>query len=486
MKAAISVLALSSTAWGVRESTDAPVSEMTLNNVVTDWVDALSEAIENCPISNHHAARLYGLTGEAMFLALQKYEDGSFPDFSDSDVASYAAHQIISYHYPQWQSAHLDPLLEAFVNRTLAPEVRKEIDSIVLPAVRGILTREASSGIANWVQFTPAPSTIGADAETLEEFQGKYQYTDPMYTSVTLNSETIDKNWQERGHFGTVDPYFKPLSAYVTGLYSGVVGSEEYDADLKEAQTKGSNDPSTKSDYEFATPYFWLFDMPHLPPTFLTIARSHLPEDLSPLETARFIAAFGLGIFEAANTNYGMKWGWVTGTTPLWRPLTAVRSGDTFGNEVDEDWTPQLTTPQHPEWPSGHCAHTGAATHALRMYLGGDDIDVVLGTDYQEVNDPDFPIDNRRYTTLTDVYEDVEDSRVFGGVHYRKSCKDANTLGKKAMEASFQYFGLPGAPAPGPSCSEDSDCTEGTLCHCTDKAGYRRLLFGNAASCECA
>jgi len=49
--------------------------------------------------------------------------------------------------------------------------------------------------------------------------------------------------------------------------------------------------------------------------------------------------------------------GRVSGTSALWRPQTAIRSGDTFGNKAVADWTPQLSTPMHPEYPSGHCAH---------------------------------------------------------------------------------------------------------------------------------
>lgn len=442
----------------------------------------LSSAIENCPLSNHHAARLYGLEGEAMFRALEKLQEGSHPKLSESDVASYAAHQIVSYIYPQWQSAHTDALLSGYVNRTLDESTRKELDDLVLPVVRDILTREVSSGIANWVQYTPAPSTIGANRSILEQYQGHYQYTEPEYTQVQINGKTVDENWQERGHFGTIRPFFKPLKSYVTGLAPAKVGTEEYQKDLDEVTTKGRTGTDGKSAYEYDTPLFWLFDMPHLPTTFLRVARAELPADLSILETARFLAAFGLGTFEAANTAYGMKWGKVSNTTPLWRPVTAIRSGDTFGNEVIADWSPQLPTPEHPEYPSGHCTHTSAATHAIRLYLGSDDIDVVLPTDYAKVNDPNYPIANRHFTSLTDIMDDVTDARVFGGVHYRHSCNDAATLARRAMEASFQHFGVKGAPAPGPSCHTDTDCKKGA-CYCaTPSQTSRKLLFGSSSS----
>lgn len=179
-----------------------------------------------------------------------------------------------------------------------------------------------------------------------------------------------------------------------------------------------------------------------MPNVWMDIARALLPEKMSIKNTAKFFAALGLGVFEATNTCYGMKWGTVTNTSSLWRPITAVRSGDTHGHKADVGWAPQLATPMHPEYPSGHCAHTGAAVHAVRLFMGQDslgDEGLVLKSDYND-HMHDRTVPNRKFKTLTSIEEDVQDSRVFGGVHYRFSCEDARVIGHRAMEAAWKAF----------------------------------------------
>jgi hypothetical protein len=44
-------------------------------------------------------------------------------------------------------------------------------------------------------------------------------------------------------------------------------------------------------------------------------------------------------------------------TYMFWRPVTAIRAGDTDGNaetEPDPAWTPFIVTPSHPEYPAAH------------------------------------------------------------------------------------------------------------------------------------
>jgi len=319
---------------------------------------------------------------------------------------------------------------------------RAALDTLVLPVVKRILVRETSRGIANFVQIYVAPSTIGADRATLEKYQGKYQFTDVPNDkiSVDFQGKPTKMNWQERGHFGTIKPYFGPLISYVQGLQPIQVGTPLYNKNIEETQKYGTNDQKSKDKYNWETPYFWLNDWSHMPVVWTDIARATLDSKLSNLETARFFATLGLGIFEAANANYGMKWGRISGTNALWRPVTAMRSGDTFGHSAVADWTPQLGTPMHPEYPSGHCAHTSAAMEVIRLVLGKDNVDTVIKTDWSEYNKASAAIPNRKFTSLTAIEKDVQNSRVLGGLHYRSSCDDAAVLARRAAAAAHSFF----------------------------------------------
>jgi len=422
------------------ESSDNQTAPV-LSNAVTDWVHALRLAVDNVNgISNHHHARWMGLLGEVIFTALKKNSNSAL---TSDVVSSFAAHQFLSYNFPQFQSGYFDVLMNVYVdyyNGTYAH--RDALDKLVLPVVKKILVRETGRGIVNFVQNYVAPSTIGADRATLEKYQGKYQFTDVPNdkVAVDVHDKPVWMNWQERGHFGTIKPYFNPLISYVTGLAPIVVGTPLYNKNLEEAQKYGSNDQKSKDKYNWETPFYWLNDWGHMPVVWTDIARANLDSQLSNLETARFFAALGLGIFEACNTCYGMKWGRVSGTSSLWRPITAIRSGDTFGHSPVADWTPQLPTPMHPEYPSGHCAHSGAAMEILRTVLGKDNVEIVLKTDWSDHNKGSAAIPNRKYTSLTSIENDVRNSRVLGGVHWRSSCEDATVFSRHAAQAAYSFF----------------------------------------------
>ena len=68
-------------------------------------------------------------------------------------------------------------------------------------------------------------------------------------------------------------------------------------------------------------------------------------------------------------------WGWPSATASiaafetkyhynLWRPVTAIRAGDTDGNrktDPDGGWLPLIVTPPFPSYPSAHATVSGAA-----------------------------------------------------------------------------------------------------------------------------
>ena len=62
-------------------------------------------------------------------------------------------------------------------------------------------------------------------------------------------------------------------------------------------------------------------------------------------------------------------------TYMFWRPVTAIRAGDTDGNsktEPDPAWTPFIVTPSHPEYPA---AHTTVGASVLGFYTVWVDTD---------------------------------------------------------------------------------------------------------------
>ena len=97
----------------------------------------------------------------------------------------------------------------------------------------------------------------------------------------------------------------------------------------------------------------------------------------------------------------------------FWRPNHAIQRADTDDNPAtspDPAWLP-LVTGNHPEYPSGHACFTAGATSSLKRYFGTKHVDFTLSSTVTGTS--------RTYDRLDDLVTDVENARVWGGLHYR-------------------------------------------------------------------
>jgi hypothetical protein len=103
----------------------------------------------------------------------------------------------------------------------------------------------------------------------------------------------------------------------------------------------------------------------------------------------------------------------------LWRPWQSVPT-------VEPGWTPLLTTPNHPEYPSAHGCLTGALAHSLARIMRTRRIGVEitaanLGT-------------TRHYATRDDLLNEVAMARIWGGLHYRFSVEAGLRLADQVVD----------------------------------------------------
>ena len=121
----------------------------------------------------------------------------------------------------------------------------------------------------------------------------------------------------------------------------------------------------------------------------------------------------------------------------LWRPITAIRNAKMDGNDgtdPDPDWEPLLVnTPAHPEYPCGHCMSAGAVGAVIEAEFGATAPTMVLAEEDALL---------RRYDTPREYIDEVTESRMLGGVHYRFSIdagrKAGMDIGKLAVERYFK------------------------------------------------
>jgi hypothetical protein len=99
----------------------------------------------------------------------------------------------------------------------------------------------------------------------------------------------------------------------------------------------------------------------------------------------------------------------------FWRPETAIPAGGADGNErteADASYVPLIETPCHPSYGSGHAATSGAARAVLEHAFGLHGHKIV-------VTHPAMPGVVLRYSALDQITADIDDARVFGGIHFR-------------------------------------------------------------------
>jgi hypothetical protein len=121
----------------------------------------------------------------------------------------------------------------------------------------------------------------------------------------------------------------------------------------------------------------------------------------------------------------------------FWRPNHAIQRADTDGNPAttkDTTWLP-LIVGNHPEYPSGHSCFTSSVTESLRQYFGTKRIKLVITSLAPGAGPP------RTFNNLDELVADVENARVWGGLHYRSTVeKSAKHFPRIAKDVGKQYF----------------------------------------------
>jgi len=194
-----------------------------------------------------------------------------------------------------------------------------------------------------------------------------------------------------------------------------------YARDYNEVQTLGASDSQTRTPQQTEIARFWLASPAAI---WNGVARQviqarHL--DLSA--TARTFALLYLATGDASIACWDAKY-----TFNFWRPITAIRNGHADGNDdtsADPTWTPLFTTPQHPEYVSGHATNSSAMATVLMRLFGDEPGTLIVAVS------PTNPGFERRWETFSDGVEEVIDARVHSGIHYRTSDEEGARLGRR-------------------------------------------------------
>jgi hypothetical protein len=197
--------------------------------------------------------------------------------------------------------------------------------------------------------------------------------------------------------------------------------SEQWAANYNELKEYGGATSSKRSARQTEDARFW----------FMTGAQSLHPlarqlvaaKKMSVVDSARFMALAAVAAADGYIAVMDAKYHY-----DFWRPVTAIRNGDTDDNpatEHDPAWQPLGTTPMHPEYPCAHCVHSAALAAVVEAALGTADVPELALTS------PTAPGITHRWTNMWAYANEVAEARIWAGFHYRFSNRVGQDMGRK-------------------------------------------------------
>ena len=145
----------------------------------------------------------------------------------------------------------------------------------------------------------------------------------------------------------------------------------------------------------------------------------------SPVQNARMFAVYQMTFDDAAMAMADAK-----AHYDFWRPITAIRNGEDDGNDgtpQDAAWVPLLGTPNFAEYPCGHCVIAAAHAEVMTAETGPRPATGV------RVGAMAVPMSAVQVLPSWDEWEqEVSNSRIYGGVHFRFSNEAGQQIGRRA------------------------------------------------------
>src|SRR5262249_784779 len=174
------------------------------------------------------------------------------------------------------------------------------------------------------------------------------------------------------------------------------------------------------------------------------VAESH---NLDSWETARLLALINLAMADGYIAGFETKYEF-----NFWRPVTAIRAGDTDGNSRtvgDPLWSSLLNTPAIPDYTSTHSVAGGAASKVMCRFFRTDNIPFTLTS-----GPPFLGLFTRSFSTFSQAAVENGESRIYAGIHFRSAVEDGIKHGNQIGNFVFTHTLRP------VNADEDDDCDQ--------------------------
>jgi hypothetical protein len=234
---------------------------------------------------------------------------------------------------------------------------------------------------------------------------------------------------------GNVTPFFITRPSQFRSEPAPDLTSNEYARHYNEVKEIGALNSAVRTPEQTDMAQFYAGNTPVIWNRGLREIAAVHGDDIA--DTSRMFALVNLAVADALITSWNDKTHYV-----FWRPITAIREGNTDGNpltEADPSWQPLITTPNYPDHTSGANAFASTVTHMLEHYFGTDQMTFSITT----TNTGPTVNDTRTYNRFSDAAEDVVNARIYAGIHFRFADTAAWKQGKQIADWAFKNFMRP-------------------------------------------
>jgi membrane-associated phospholipid phosphatase len=244
---------------------------------------------------------------------------------------------------------------------------------------------------------------------------GDYQLTPPTFAQPAFTQ------WP------TVRPFALRSASQFRPAPPPALTSKAYTAAYQEVQSLGSINSTTRTADQTQIAQFWN------PPIWIAwnnIAEtSALAHHDTLLQNARLFALLNVTFADSVIAFYDAKY-----TYRFWRPVTAIRAGDSDGNAAtagDPNWTPLAPTAQDPSYPGAHAVISAAAANVLASFFGGDKFAF-------SAQSTALPGVTRSFSSFSAAANEASLSRIYAGQHFRTDEAAGQQLGNQVADYVLQ------------------------------------------------
>jgi hypothetical protein len=229
--------------------------------------------------------------------------------------------------------------------------------------------------------------------------------------------------------WGKVTPFVLRSSSQFEPDGPPALDSERYTRDYNEVMAIGEKFSAIRTAEQTEIARFWYEGSPA---GWSRIARVVAEgQGLDLWQRARLLALVNMamadGFIAGMDTKYEFN---------FWRPVTAIRAGDTDGNDetlADPTWISLLNSPAIPDYTSTHSVLGGAASEVLLRFFDDDDVP------FTTTSGVPFAGITRSFTSFSNAARENGNSRIYAGIHFRSAVENGIKQGHRIGQFVFTH-----------------------------------------------